>query len=305
MTDAGCEACPIGMTCAAGSSALTGGTLPVTKAGFMTLLSKPLKVYKCHDSDDCPGGPPGTCAPDRDSNSVGCSECAAGTYESSGLCKKCEGSGDLAPLVCYSIGGLLLLMLLALSAVSMRMHASPVVTAMNVASIFISALQVLGILAQIGLDWGDTFTIFDFLYKLLSFDIKVLRLSCIVSMDNVSAFAIRQLLGVVALLIVVATSCCKSWCRRVRIARPEIISAIGTFIMLVFTSLVLSAISPLICFRHPPFAASSSSSMVTLPGVLCDDGEQYRQLVILGILGFVCDAPLSDRAGPAGQNQIG
>eukprot|EP00971_Amphidinium_carterae_P320066 6362322-Amphidinium_carterae.1 len=82
------------MTCPEGSDMLnildgTSGPRPQVNQGFMTLVSRPLTLYRCKLEKHCPGGDPGSCAAFHDPATVACGDCMDDAYENGNTCDAC------------------------------------------------------------------------------------------------------------------------------------------------------------------------------------------------------------------------
>jgi len=75
-----------------------------------------------------------------------------------------------------------------------------------------------------------------------------------------------------------------------RIGKPrtrilvELSNAIGTMFSFFFISIVLSAMNPYICYKHP---GSSGESMLSDPSLLCFEGGEHTSMIIISIIALL------------------
>jgi len=286
-----CLPCPPGMKCPFGSDMknlreLSAGPYPVATLGHMTRSADPLKAFKCRLPEHCPGGPPGTCAAYRKSEAVACGECISGAYEDGSSCKACSDGVDLVPFVIVMILCFVGLILLAL-AVSRETikQTGGMLTCTLLLGLTFTAMQTLGILDQLAFEWTEPVRTILQSLRVVSFDFKTLKFACVTETSVLSEFLARQLLAPLCVPTIIAVIVLKK--RFVDLGTrlvPEAINATGTVFSILFISILVSCVSPLICYRHPDKTDSSMRSHVS---TLCWKGGEHTSLVAIGMVSFI------------------
>lgn len=99
-----CADCPIGFTCPQGSdeSVLRSfgqpgfqgptGEYPHLLPGYWASRADPLSVHTCRLVDDCPGGPPQSCAPHM--TDIACGLCENGYFKQGEICEPCTNTDE-------------------------------------------------------------------------------------------------------------------------------------------------------------------------------------------------------------------
>jgi len=291
-----CTPCPVAMKCEWGSQEanLYNGSaardelrIPEATLGYMTLTERPLQPYRCRDKEVCPGGWPGSCNHGFDSSAVACGECRNGHYKSTGAaCHDC-GSWDWAPAL-GAVASISAIVIVTTHFVNrshvLRSHSS--MSALVVLGMVMRSYQLLSIYQVLELEWYEPVATVLNGVNLMSFDISLVRLKCI--LPGISApmrYLIVQLVGpycLAVMLVVVLVRIKLGHTRHTMLL--EVSNSGGTFIHMFFLSITLSAFMPFMCYEHPN---DNGSSMVFLPAVVCYEPGQHMSIIALGVISFL------------------
>eukprot|EP00971_Amphidinium_carterae_P119282 2362629-Amphidinium_carterae.1 len=274
-----CVPCTEGMVCR-GMNAVT------IEEGYFSM--EDLSIYRCHGGDyvRCKGGLPGsTCAEGR--TGITCSECLdAMTPGENGTCKAC-GGGDTGPFVTV-----LLLVLVGLVATYHLIDTQNRVTQSHslllcaiAVSQLLTATQQLGVVGMLSVDWEEPVSSLMKLLGLLTFNIEVLRLNCVSTMDPVTRYVgkvsiIFLTIGLMFLIhvgfVVVKYKC------QFRARTPSLIGCMGTLFMVFYISVTSTVLEPLQCEEHP----NEAWTIAGYQGIRCWDSEEHTTMLIIGIFAF-------------------
>jgi len=309
-----CSKCFEGMICEAGSVSwdLSGDEAfqgmdphhPQLKAGFMVKNSdKDIMVYKCADTEACPGGEIGLCGLGRDPEIVACAECPSRFYISSkNECKPCLGEHNtrysMLQAAMLAVGGFAAVaVLMAKQSRDRGVYASTLTTmsifssVFNVAKQLVNQLQIMGAFSGIRIDWPVTIkrmistwstwseTLLEFGQFGMSCAFPDFALQWVI--ESLVPFFV-PLSGAVLYVLVYPIRCCRPGARD-WVTLPRIVTATGFSCMLFYISVSRKAIAPLECFKHPK--RTRESSMTQHPSVLCGRGD-HAWMLALGI--FFC-----------------
>jgi len=302
-----CLACPAGMDCAFGSNSsnfhlleayehgaslevLQNRTLivPWVRRGYMTLSHEPLRVFRCAEEGQCPGGSPGSCGTHRDGTAIACGRCVSGAYQDLQNCKPC-GRGNVMPFVVAML--LIMLVLVATTfAVSTDMHKvrHSTIGMVTVTGLLFISLQSIGAFNQIEITWEEPMASILFTMQLLTFDLRLLKIECLIGPSTGRSFGIRLLVPPVSAIIVFTSLCLKKYLpvygqRSTRIVL-DFTNAIGTVFNIFFISLVVSCMTPYLCYEHP---SGNGESVLAMPSILCFDSEIHTIVASLGVAAFL------------------
>eukprot|EP00971_Amphidinium_carterae_P303525 6031260-Amphidinium_carterae.1 len=228
-----------------------GSPYPQVQEGYMTIPGEPFRVYACIVSEHCPGGPPGKCAHLRDWQSVACGRCEDDTYETDSGCSRCE-SLDALPLIMTASVGLAALIVVGLVANrNILMRSSAVLMAVMMAGIAMTTLQTLTVFRQISVDWFEPFNTLIQTLKIISFDLEFLRMGCVMGNSEVRQYTFRQLVAPVSIVLLLVTLSIKKHFKPQMVMFNEFVNTVGTLFNIFFISIIVSSVSPLVCYPHP------------------------------------------------------
>eukprot|EP00971_Amphidinium_carterae_P078687 1556696-Amphidinium_carterae.1 len=293
-----CRPCLKGMVCPEGSDMLnlvegTAGPYPQVVQGYMTLPVHPLIVYRCKLEEHCPGGDPGSCAALRDSSTVACGNCMENTYESDDACKNC-GEAGLMPMVLALLFGSLAVVL-ATILINKDVHKTPTSSLLivSISGLVFASLQALGVFHQMAIPWTEPVRTLLRWFQVLSFDLRWLKVACVFGVNPVRSYAVRQVVPLLAVPTVFTSLLIKKSMGALRTAKSlttyiDLLNAVGSLYSLFFISIVLSALTPFLCYKHP---RGSGQSVISAPALLCFDSNEHSAMVGIGIAAM-CALPI-------------
>ncbi|CAE8615626.1 unnamed protein product [Polarella glacialis] len=275
------------LPCSEGLKCDGSGKVMVLK-GFYTAADSPGSVFQCFgDSKRCPGGPPGTCAPGRDNETIACISCSSGLSPGDdGACKPCS-SGNSAVFSVAIILSILAIAVLYIFLRSERHEGRAQNDALLIASVavgqFVVVSQQLSIFGQLKVNWGSPFSeVLDF-FGLLALNIEWLNVSCVASFSPLQMYAASVFL----VLFFFVVACCIHLlyvALRKKFAEGLEISALakvmGNLMMIFFISVAGAILAPFRCYTHP----NGARTVQEFGGVLCNsEGEHQKMLIVAGI----------------------
>lgn len=180
----GCIPCPAGLRC-------SGQGEPEQSEGYWTpTVDEPqcdFPVLRCRNKRECPGGAKGRCAMGREG--LACNNCMANHYPYDGNCVPC-GERDVLPTLLFFAGAAALM---AVSSWS-KVESLNWLTAAAVTSQVIMAVQALGSIRELALEWPYPVRRLIDLTRLLTFNFDIIRVGCIYGSDSPVLKFISQLL---------------------------------------------------------------------------------------------------------------
>lgn len=289
-----CTPCDRHLYCRAGSNLLdfaSGDTSRMfLQEGYMSTVSEPLTFYKCLPTSACPRGGPGTCAANRDPNSVACGRGLPNTYASDGDFERCESRGtDTLFMVVFITAGLMGLAIFSFS-ISRDLHdqTNAGLLVMAVCGISFSGFQTMGVFNSLSIPFFEPLKAIFRVISVVSLDLKYLRMGCITTLSPVTSYACRQMVAPFAVVVIVFSLLVKKAVKGHVDMLPELLNATGGIFTLFFTSITISAATPFICYPHPDH---NKYSMVNEPSILCYGSDaSHNTLIALGVWSFVCVA---------------
>ncbi|CAE8595498.1 unnamed protein product [Polarella glacialis] len=276
-----CVPCGEGLKCDG------SGKVKVLK-GFYAAADSPGSVFKCFgDARRCPGGPPGTCAPGRDNETIACISCSSGLSPGDdGACKPCS-SGNSA---LFSVA--IILSILAIAALykflrSEGQDGKAQNDAFLIASVAVgqcvAVSQQLSIFGQLKVNWGSPFSEVLNFFSLLAFNMEWLNVSCLTSFSPLQMYSARVFL--VLLFFIVA--CCihllyvalrKKFADGLEIS--VLVKVMGNLMMIFFISVAGAILAPFRCHTHP----NGIRTVQEFGSVLCNsEGEYQKMLIVAGM----------------------
>jgi len=253
----------------------------------MTLVGEGLKVYKCKDESWCPGGAPGSCAENRDISVIGCSKCEADKYTSDdGSCHTCEKHAVAVLVVTSGIIALLVLAMFGWIVNRNQLNQSNAMLMVVISlGLTVTAIQTIGVFTNISVTWEEPLISLFKVLALVSFDLQLLKVECLVGQHSVRNLVIRQLIAPSAACYIAGIVLFKK-----RFFDPgldlriQVMNSVGAIFQMFFVAIFLSALTPLICYKHPNNLGYSMSSD---PSVLCNEEGEHLSLVMVSITAVV------------------
>lgn len=293
MADGECIPCSTGMACPG-----MGGVqlLP----GYASLAAAPEVVFQClGERARCPGGPPGTCAANRNPASLACTACLAGTRAGrGGACEACRGADYLMVIAAGVAAFALLCCTYRSVSIGSRVTQGRSTVLMAVATAqLVTVSQNLGVLNLMWAEWPQPFaSVFSF-FSVLNLDLDTLRLDCVEKLTSAGLFAFRVffVLGLFAAVALIhSMDVVIFYGGRFRERRAMLIGSMGTIFMSCLVSIVASLAAPLQCQAHP----NGLSTVRAYGDVVCWSGafeSPHREMVLMSL--FACSLPTAFVAG--------
>lgn len=248
-----------------------------------------VEIFECLQEAHCPGGAPGTCAPNRDSTKIACGACDADSYELGADCIDCGDSGSLVALPTLLFFLLIATCLMAFTWFDDVFPAKKSISRQNlaaVATLLMVSAQTMRAFRDLAVKWlypldsllrGMSMFTGDFSVA------KELKLGCFMPDDPVASFVLHQF-GVPAFIFpVVFSAFLKHRCHPSWACTMTITNAAGTLVSVFHMSFVLSAASSVVCYNHP---GDTGSSMRTDPSILCYRSGAHATIVAIGLFSF-------------------
>jgi len=296
-----CLECPEGMQCDIGSDEANiqavidgncGGSeedcmIPRVKAGYMTRIIEPLRVFECLGKDECPGGIPGSCGENRDSTAPACAECLPDAYQDGSQCLPCGDDGvSVLPIILFFVAGSTLIVALTYAVNrDLLLQQNSVLSVGILFGLTISAIQLLGVFRSLAMEWFEPLATIFRLCSVVGFNIEVLRLSCSFRTGSLSMYVARQLITPFVACFVGIVILVK---RRISSGPVDTLTeysnALGTVYSALFISIASSCVLPFVCYDHPD---NSSSSMLSDPAILCWSDDLHGQAVGIAVTAFI------------------
>ena len=197
--DSQCYECGEGVLC-------NGMGKVIVMEGYFAPSDNAGDVWMCHGiRKRCPGGDPGTCAENRDNTSLACGECLVGTRPTtSGACEEC-GSGQPLLMVLAALSllvGLCIVYFLIATENRARQKDSAALIAIIVSQV-VTAIQVLGILNLLSVQWPEPFASILAMSSLLHFNLDVLSPNCVMSTPALMSYCMSLFAFVLLLTVLI------------------------------------------------------------------------------------------------------
>ena len=275
-----CQICGEGVNC-------PGRNRMELLPGYFSTPEAPGEVFICSDGY-CPGGPAGTCATGRDPQSVACNNCQDGLREAQGgRCSEC-GNSDyfLISLLFLVVPSLVTALYLGLK---MENQARPSGSLLMVTSGLMQLLivvQILSVLRRFEIDWREPFRSVLIFIEIISLDMEMLSISCVVTVGTVGLFIFRSaLIPIMILMIFLVHLSFLVLTRSKTFQASNLWRAAGSALLIFFIVFFSMLLAPFHCGWHP----NGLSTVKRYGTVFCDGQGQHLRMFIIG--GFACLMP--------------
>eukprot|EP00971_Amphidinium_carterae_P138259 2739391-Amphidinium_carterae.1 len=141
-----------------------------------------------------------------------------------------------------------------------------------------TAIQTLTVFEQMGVSW---MTPLDAIVKAISFstfNLEFVRIGCVLGSSRVSGYLMRQCIAPAVIPLLLVLLRVKKHFRPETKLQNEFINSIGTVFNIFFISIVVSALSPHVCYNHP---GESGSSVISDPSILCNYTSEHMSIVMI------------------------
>ncbi|CAE8713782.1 unnamed protein product [Polarella glacialis] len=276
----GCVACRAGLLC------LGGNGMPLQKAGFFGVVtdasSREISVSRCRSEFECLEAPLGTCASGR--QGMACNDCMDSYYRGdNGVCEPCTDT-DKMPFAFILLGLLVFGVLLTiLMKVDLSKQRLAFLTVIMTGSQLIIALQALGCIAQLNIDWQEPVRVIMDILSLMTFDLDQVKTTCLLGSDNVMTKFILQMLAYPFLLAVLFVAWLLSKLTRNPVTLDSLYNLNGNIMFVLYIGLALAMLMPLQCIDSP----NGTSSVASNPGIVCWSSSKHFALASLSVLGIL------------------
>eukprot|EP00931_Biecheleriopsis_adriatica_P056953 TRINITY_DN33782_c0_g1_i1.p1 TRINITY_DN33782_c0_g1~~TRINITY_DN33782_c0_g1_i1.p1 ORF type:complete len:1737 (-),score=245.39 TRINITY_DN33782_c0_g1_i1:121-5331(-) len=278
----GCIACLEGMRCPGGSG------VPLQKAGHFAKVideaEREYSVYLCRNTLQCPEGPPETCASGRDPETIACNNCLVDYHkDGAGTCLKCTDL-DRMPFLAILMGMLVFgSIMIVLMKVDLSKQRLTTLTVLMTGGQLVTALQALGAVRSLTIDWQEPVRSFMGLLSLLTLDFDVANTSCLVAQDGPLPKFAMQILTYPFLFTVLLSGFMLSKFTRNPVSVDSFYNLNGTVLFVLFISMTLAMLMPLQCINNP----NGTSSVAANPGVVCWQSDEHLAMAVLSFVGII------------------
>eukprot|EP00971_Amphidinium_carterae_P324256 6443771-Amphidinium_carterae.1 len=145
--------------------------------------------------------------------------------------------------------------------------------------LIMTAIQTLTVFKQIGVHWMYPFDATMKAMSIITFNLDMVRLGCVLGSGSVAGYLIRQCIAPAATLLLLVFLRVKKYFLPKTTMQNEFINATGTLFNIFFISIVVSALSPHSCYDHP---GDAGRSVISDPSVLCNYTSEHMSIVMIG-----------------------
>jgi len=275
-----------------GDSSITGlvcgGKDDVMVAAGFYAADDSFSVFKCHGAaGKCVGGEAGsTCAAGR--RGTACAFCWEG-YKSTdeGPCVPCdEGSSGKTTFALLSVAGCVAVVLayVLIDRDLERRKSHTMLLVVIVFSMTVTLLQQLGIVGMFeNVTWVEPIRRLLRFTELFLFDMELLNIECVASVDPVQKFTLQVCALGVALAMMLLTHCAITVVfhrAAFRERQNALLASVGTILLAFYISVVTAVLGPFQCMDNP----NGKSTVRAYPSVVCWDSADHTTMVVIGIL---------------------
>eukprot|EP00930_Biecheleria_cincta_P104916 TRINITY_DN973_c0_g1_i8.p1 TRINITY_DN973_c0_g1~~TRINITY_DN973_c0_g1_i8.p1 ORF type:complete len:2075 (+),score=300.87 TRINITY_DN973_c0_g1_i8:111-6335(+) len=282
-----CFRCGEGMSCDIGTTVpqQVAGFWIETKANVSRRLATSMEysVFKCHSVQECPAGPPGTCA--RGRTGKACAVCMDMHYKGDGgECNVCGESGPVPAILAVCAAVFAVLALYFFSAVDPSTQMLTMVTIIACMGQLATMVQALGAIKNIQISWVEPVKSFLNVLGLLTLDLDVIRTTCLLGVDSPPVKYLSRLLVYPFLVLSLAIMLGIMQFVGRRVDPDRVINSQGVLILIFYISLAVSSLLPFHCVPNP----NGTSAMSTNPSVICWTSEgNHLSMVVMGVFGVL------------------
>lgn len=291
-----CTLCPAHVSCSVGTTAadlglslddgvaLTGQAALLHK-GYFSAADKPTSIYRCLDEENCPGGPLFAGSKNCPNGRQGflCASCDDGYVPSKNGCHKCD-TADLALIIFLVLLGLATIPGSLFVARKLPLQEHPSATlALSFGGLVLFFLQVLASLFALQVPWVTPFAELLRGLSLISINLDFINLGCAGKLSPEALFSLKMSAPIIAILLLSSLALVFNRLRLFKVSKRVFGNAVGQIFMASFISLALAVLVPFNCYEHP----NSSTSIVTIPTILCFESPAHTGMVAASVVGFL------------------
>eukprot|EP00931_Biecheleriopsis_adriatica_P090979 TRINITY_DN6488_c0_g1_i1.p1 TRINITY_DN6488_c0_g1~~TRINITY_DN6488_c0_g1_i1.p1 ORF type:complete len:1425 (+),score=232.44 TRINITY_DN6488_c0_g1_i1:107-4381(+) len=297
-----CQPCPEGMLCSTGSDmrhfeSFKQNTIPsedaelvhfpLLKSGYYSSLSEPLSVFRCLNTDHCPGGVPGTCPGGL--GGLLCASCPQGQYLKNGVCTVCES--NLTPLLMIPmliIGSLGLAVLHVLGNWPMAKGKKQVMMAAFFVGMAITVVLTFGVYGTLDAIWGPPLNTFIPSFNVFRMDLEVFNFSCLIGGKSyVASYVVKLLAYPICLALLVGSASVLNAIPQTRkfasFNVPSFLNSGGFVLSAFFVSVSLMSLEGFRCASNP----NGRSTLMADESIICWEGGGHTVILALSALAIL------------------
>lgn len=153
--------------------------------------------------------------------------------------------------------------------------------------------QTLAVYEELSVEWFEPVHSILQTLRLVSFDLKVVKMGCIVGNNVVLNFLCRQLVAPMAVPVILLVISAKKYMDPMVQVLPELLNTVGVVYNVFFISIIFSGLAPFVREDHP---GGNGWSMKSQPSILWLEDEAHVWLMVLGVIALLV-VPLPFMAG--------
>jgi len=278
-----CRACP-----AEGFDCPGFGALPLVLPGFYMPEGSARdvwepRVFRCRSEEPCPGGEPGACSPFHDATEVACGVCESGAYEVGGVCQPCGSSTfeNAAPLVVITLAAITCLAGFGFGInMSSGYQTHSLLNILALVSLIVSVAQTFCLFRELAITWFAPLDALLNIASFVSFELDATKFTCIFGVDPVQGYICRQCIAPAGMLVILLSLAVKRRIAKATHVVVEFVNTTGALLNALFISVLLSAVTPVVCYSHP---GGHSASVRSNPSILCFASGAHTAMLVVGV----------------------
>lgn len=208
-----------------------------------------------------------------------CSECPAGRHETTGICFPCSIGELFLPIGCAAVSIAGMFVLYQIGKVRTALFRPESTAAFSLLSQTIMFVQTIVTFRLMQVSWSYPFEDQLRWLSLISLNVRVVGLQCIVAASAATRYAIVMLAPATAMLLMLVAAGCAMLLTRRRVNMVSVFNACGQILVVFCNSLTLNALAPFRCFRHP----NDRLSVREYPDAFCWEGGAHTAMVVIAL----------------------
>eukprot|EP00439_Symbiodinium_sp_Y106_P023600 s2265_g2.t2 len=277
----GCQPCPEGLFCPMGVG------LPVQREGYWTPAATPgqcdFSVLRCRSPSQCPMNELGSCADGR--TGMACNNCQQGRFAlEDGSCQECQAADALPATIMAIVVLLILILLLSSINADLNQQSLSILTVAAIGGQMVMAVQALGSIRQLTVNWVPPVHDLIQLTQLLTFDFDIIRISCVYGVDSPVLKFVSQLLACPAGFGIILCAWGLAKLRGKQMSWDSVFNLCGVMTFAFFITVTLAALTPFQCLPNP----NNQWSLASNPGIICWASDEHIALIGLAVIGIIC-----------------
>eukprot|EP00434_Breviolum_minutum_P026069 symbB.v1.2.023046.t1/scaffold2073.1/size90365/7 len=237
------------------------------------------QIFRCGGPTTCPGGTPGSCSGGL--INTPCSQCPEGATWTGSSCEDCSGWRQV--LWVLVVIGIFFAWTLAYYLSTSKVTAKATVLFATTASfgLLVMSMQNMGLIGMMTVEWPLNLRGIFSICQFLLLDIDSYGFSCIAGQSEPIRYLLSALIFPVGLTwLSLCFGISKLFAEKYHWSGPKVLSTMGAFLQVSFSTMSATALSPMMCYKHP----NGLRSILKYPGVLCGSSDHAAMLVVAWIL---------------------